>query len=93
LTIFRVTIANITPDELAKLGQDAGLAGTTFPALGFGSWGLEPGATAELAGIPRAELEAWTRGILQARSEAAAYLTADGTSPVLLWASGGSEAL
>jgi hypothetical protein len=87
LTIYRVTIANIGPDELAAAGQDAGLQGSCFPSRGFGSWGLEPGAVAELAGIPRAELEAFTRALLEARAEDAAYITSEGRA-WLLWADG-----
>lgn len=88
MCIYRVTIANLSPAELAAAGQDANLQGSCFSSLGFGSWGIEPGATAELSGIPRDTLEKWAVSVLEARGEAAAYVTADGDSAWLLWADG-----
>lgn len=88
MTVYRITIANITTAELAAAGQDAGLNGSVFASAGFGSWGLEPGATAELAGLPAETVESFARDVLTARGESAAYITADGNTARLLWADG-----
>lgn len=94
--IVRATIANIGTRDLAELGQAAGLNGTVFESTGFGSWGIEPGATVEFAvNDERAahEVRAFVVAVLKTRGESAAYMTYDGRRAELLYASWRREAL
>lgn len=81
--IIRVSIANLDLAEAAKFGQDSGFSGTVYPNIGFGSWGVEHGVTFEFAGQSRETIRAWTRKLLVARGETAAYVTIDGNP--FLW--------
>ena len=40
--IIRYGIANVTPEQVAKAGQDSELSGSVTSGIGFGSWGIEP---------------------------------------------------
>lgn len=84
-SIVRVTIANVSPTWLAELAQKAGLAGTVFGSHGFGSWGIEQGATVEFAGQDRRDIQAFVEKTLRERGEQAAYMTVEGRA-ILLWA-------
>lgn len=85
---IRATVANITPQRLARAGQAAGLSGTVEASRGFGAWGVEAGATVELSGVTRAKVKAWLQALLKARKEEAAYLTINGANARLLYATG-----
>lgn len=86
--IYRIAIANVKPEAIAKTLQDVGFAGTLTTALGFGSWGTEPTTVLECATDNGMKLLAAIQSILFAHSEEAAYVTIDGSSPSLLWNDG-----
>ena len=58
----RVYVANALPVDLARIGQEQGLSGSTFAALGFGEWGVEPTTIIELEGVDRLDVQVfmWT---------------------------------
>lgn len=87
--ITRITIANVTPEQVAASTEGTGLSGTIFPSLGFGPWGIEPGATVELAHAPGVLqlIRWWIVDYLGRVKEKAAYVTIEG-SPRLWWADG-----
>lgn len=55
-------MANALPIDLARIGQEQGLSGTTFAALGFGAWGVEPTTVAEFDAPDRLAVQVylWT---------------------------------
>lgn len=96
-TVYRVTVANIHPDTAAHCAQMAGLSGTVYAAVGFGGWGIEPGATLEFAAPALGDLTTPAPGtlrhfvrfdLLAERGETCAYVTINGGSPALWYASG-----
>lgn len=81
--IIRVTVANIKARDLATWLQDRGLSGTVFESLGAGSWGIEEGATFEVAGEAKERVYTAVVVLLQERHEEAAYVTVGATA--YLW--------
>lgn len=90
--IIRVSIANLDVAKASTLGQESGFAGTVYANVGFGAWGIEHGVTFEFAGQPREAIRTWTRKLLTARGESAAYVTIDG-GPFLWYAEDIQESL
>ena len=43
-----IYVANLLPIDAARIAQSMGLSGTTYGALGFGTWGVEPTTVLEL---------------------------------------------
>ena len=39
---WKLFIANANLMDIAEIGQELGISGTTSSALGFGAWGIEP---------------------------------------------------
>jgi len=91
--IYRIAIANVSAEHIAKTLQDVGFAGTLTPALGFGQWGTEHTTVLECATDDGMKLLAAVRTLLFAHKEEAAYVTVDGRSPSLLWNDGRLTAL
>jgi hypothetical protein len=89
--IVRVSIANLDVTEASKLGQESGFAGTVYPNVGFGSWGVEHGVTFEFADA--VGLRPWIEKLLRERHEQAAYVTLDGRHASLWYADGHDEVL
>src|SRR5688500_15663249 len=82
--ILRVTIANITPEDVAEWGQREGISGTAWHGVGFGTWGQETGTTIEFA-LRKGEfgdLRTIILRLLTERKETAAYVTLVGTSTI-----------
>lgn len=91
--ILRVTVANIGPELLAEHIQKARLTATVFASFGAGSWGAEPGATAEFAfqdhSSEQANIMRFIQDLLVERGEQAAYVArhgAHGSDAFLHWA-------
>lgn len=102
-TVYRISIANVTPERLASFAalywKDGG---TVLPHVGYwrdpesGEVVRESGATLEVAGEPEhAGTSPWgpVRAILRAVGERSAYVTADGRLPTLVYARGAAVPL
>jgi hypothetical protein len=63
--VFRVSIANLSAEQVAQIGQSLNMAGTAFVGLAFGKWGVEPTVVAELGGITRNEVSPFRGGDLR----------------------------
>jgi hypothetical protein len=89
--VLQIGFANITPAEAAQFFQQTGISGTVVPSLGFGSWGIEPGALVMIADErDHATAEASAVRLLKERKEEAALHVRDGRAG-LLWSSGNVE--
>lgn len=90
--VHRIAVANVSKLDLARAGQDAGLAGTVQDgALGFGAWGIEPTCVVETS-EPWDQVRPWLINLLRQHGEDAAYVTHDGANPELIYATGQREA-
>lgn len=89
MSVVRVTVANLTCEEAARLGQAAGLDGQVQAVTGFGAWGIEPGVAFEFGGGPDTArtVRAFVTPLLKTLGETAAYAVVDGR-PCLWYADG-----
>lgn len=97
--VYRVSIANCSPDMLIEVLATSGFSGTVFEHTGFWAgregqdYGVEKGATAECA------VKYWDEGdflytvqlYLFRISEECAYITRDGRKAALLYALNDSQ--
>ena len=94
--IIRYGIANVTPEQVAKAGQDSGLSGSVSSGLGFGSWGIEPttfvefGSVMELATsfddsiyVSRVVTDSFIVGLLKQYNEQSAYRVLDNVASLI----------
>lgn len=92
--IARLTIANLTPNALALQVQAEGLSGTISASIGAGAWGIEQGATVEMAGVTGDAIETFAKRLMRELKEEAVYISyMPEVVPVLLFADGSHENL
>lgn len=86
---YRITIANVKPEELVRAAASVEVFGTAVHSIGSGSgWDVEHGSTFETASTDGAKVSEWVRATLEAYKESAAYVTRNGGAPILLWSDG-----
>lgn len=88
-TVYRITVANVKPEDLVRSAASVEVFGTAVASIGAGSgWDVEQGATFETASTDGAKVSEWVRATLEAYKESAAYATVNGAAPRLLWSDG-----
>ena len=74
-----VYVANLLPIDAARIAQSLDLSGTTYDALGFGAWGVEPVTIIELGGVEPVPLSSFLQRLFEeCPDEEAFYITANG---------------
>ena len=94
--IIRYGIANVTMEQVAKAGQDAGLSGSVSSGFGFGSWGIEPTTFVEFGNsvdfarnpnvakyVSKVATDSFIVGLLQKFGEQSAYRVLDNVASLL----------
>ena len=62
--MFRIFIANASPQKVAEIGQSLDMSGTVFgEAIGFGAWGTEPTVVAEIGGETEPRIKVFVAAI------------------------------
>jgi len=86
--VVKYAIANVTPADIALMGQEHGLSGSVSNGFRFGKWDVEPTSFLELAVNDPAEADKFVCGLLFKGQEEAAYRTIDGLDAKLLHVTG-----
>lgn len=87
--IIRISIANVTPEQLAADLTEHGLTGIACHGVQFSDQrGTEPASLAILAGVQLDDVQPALLSILYTRGEEAAYLDVNGERAYLVYADG-----
>lgn len=81
--IIRYGIANVTPEEVARAGQEYWLSGSVTSGYGFGKWGVEPTTFLEFSTGDSYATDTFVMNLLKSHGENSAYRVLDNVATLL----------